>query len=235
VKQYEAIAHPPVSLHPMCSCCPYAQGVHKELRRGVGVCALQDLKARQEPSSKVVERYSNLHKHQQQEVHGNRKALFWCESRHFEATHVIPQLLTSSAHEHVHTAHTDDPELANRSTEAERLGAVGGAVGGAGTGSAANGGVVPMPGLRKRTCTQRASVANACDKSAGRKRARSTDRAGICGTEDSRKDGSQDGSMGTMHGDAGEVWVNAFVVGEGENRQVRAGMPLEGNTFTSSS
>lgn len=159
---------------------------------------MQDLRARQEAPGDAP-RYSNLHKHQQQAVHGNRKALFWCESRHFEATHVIPHLLTSSSH-HMHTALTADPQLALRSTEAERLGAVGG------MNCDGSGGVVPMQGLRKR---------KACDKSNNGKQART---AG----QDSRHaaDTSNEACMDGMRGDAGEVWVNAFVVGTGSNREV---------------
>ena len=156
---------------------------------------MQDLRALQEPKG-FVPRYSNLYKHQQQAVHGNRKALFWCESRHFEATHVIPQLLTSSS-DHTNSALTDDPQLALRKTEAERLGAVGG------VNTGVNGGVVPMKGLRKR---------KACDKNGSGDHARSASRSKTYDVGGARDAG--------VRGDAGDVWVNAFVVGTGTNQRV---------------
>lgn len=183
---------------------------------------MQDLRARQEPKGPAP-RYSNLFLHQQQTVHGNRKALFWCESRHFEATHVIPQLLTSSPQDHMQAEHASGT-LDERSTQAERMGAVGGA------NSAVNNGVnngvnTPMQGLRKRGCASLNRGIYACKIGSQKKVPRSSTRSSTrASTRASQQAGSepQGACMAGMRGDAGEVWVNAFVVGTGNKRKVRA-------------
>lgn len=191
------------------------------------VNGVQDLRERMEPTRNVP-RYSNALNPNR--VHSNRHALFWCESRYFEATHIVPEALTATYNAHTHAAHTSRLAAAHTQlgTEAERLGATAGRPGGAaGGGIDESGAVAPMLGLRKR-----ARVSDADNGGEGgdgtsegdQKRQRSgSQKRSKAGKSKAKAKGvaaCQNADPQVAEGDVGEVWVNAFVVGSGADRQV---------------
>lgn len=179
---------------------------------------MQDLRARQQPiEDQKIE--SNLHPSQHQ------------DSSKFEAPQLIPKLLlTTSSRAIVSDAPTLENtsqntracstaiaalELEDRNSAAERLHTSSGVNNGANIGVNRAMPSVSSQGTRKHGKRKRG--AGASHSSSRQKQTSSTSEGTAKNTEGHCID--------CMRGDAGEVWVNVFVVGTGEHRKVRAPLP----------